>query len=63
MEPGELIMVSANSFDVMGARTCGLRGAYVNREGLPFEDTYQIYEPDVTVANFTELADALLKIH
>ena len=60
MEPGELIMVSANSFDVMGARTCGLRGAYVNRYGLPFEDTYDMYKPDATVINFTELADALL---
>lgn len=60
MEVGELIMVSANSFDVMGARTCGLRGAYVNRYSLPFEDTNPRYFPDVTVANFTELADVLL---
>ena len=60
MEVGELIMVSANSFDVMGARTCGLRGAYVNRYNLPFEDTYKRYLPDVTVDNFTELADVLL---
>jgi len=60
MEPSELLMVSANSFDVMGARTCGLRGAYVNRYDLPFEDTHEMYEPDVTVTNFTELADALL---
>ncbi|MCI0882420.1 MAG: haloacid dehalogenase type II, partial [Chloroflexi bacterium] len=60
MEPGEIIMVSANSFDVMGARTCGFRGAYVNRYDLPFEDTHKQYEPDVTVKNFAELADALL---
>ncbi len=60
VEPGELIMVSANSFDVMGARTCGFRGAYVNRYDLPYEDTQKQYEPDVTVQNFTELADALL---
>lgn len=60
MEVGELVMVSANSFDVMGARTCGLRGAYVNRYKLPFEDTHERYLPDVTVANFTELADALV---
>ena len=60
MEVGELIMVSANSFDVMGARTCGLRGAYVNRYSLPFEDTHPRYMPDVTVSNFTELADVLL---
>lgn len=60
MEPGELIMVSSNSFDVMGARTCGLRGIYVNRYNLPFEDTDARYEPDLTVRDFSEMADHLL---
>lgn len=31
----EIMMVSTNSFDVMGARMCGNRGAFVNREALP----------------------------
>ena len=56
-EVNECLMVSANSFDVMGARACGYRGAYVNRYNLPYEDTH--FQPDVTVNNFTELADAL----
>jgi FMN phosphatase YigB (HAD superfamily) len=51
-------MVSSNSFDVMGARACGFRGAYVNRYQLPYEDTP--YLPDITVADFTALAQALL---
>jgi len=59
LEPSELLMVSANSFDVMGARMCGLRGAYINRYDLPYEDTEARYLPDVTVTDFTELADAL----
>lgn len=59
LEPHELLMVSANSFDVMGARMCGLRGAYIDRYGLPFEDTEARYHPDVTVTDFTALADAL----
>jgi 2-haloacid dehalogenase len=50
-------MVSANSFDVVGARSCGMRGAYVNRYGLPYEDTP--YQPDVTAVDFLALADAL----
>ena len=58
MEVNELLMVSSNSFDVMGARTCGFRGAYVNRYDLPFEDTP--YLPDFTVKDFSELADALV---
>ena len=58
LEVGQCLMVSANSFDVMGARMCGFRGAFVNRYNLPFEETS--YVPDVTVSNFTELADVLL---
>jgi 2-haloacid dehalogenase len=58
LEPNEVMMVSSNSFDVMGARMCGNRGAFVNRYALPYEDTP--YVPDVTVKDFAELADALV---
>ena len=58
LEVNECLMVSANSFDIMGARACGYRGAFVNRYKLPYEDTP--YQPDVTVRDFTELAEALL---
>lgn len=58
LEPAACLMVSSNSFDVMGARMCGFRGVFVNREDLPYEDTP--YQPDLTVADFTELADVLL---
>ena len=58
LEVGECLMVSANSFDVVGARACGMGGAFVNRYRLPYEDTP--YLPDLTVQNFTELATALL---
>ena len=39
------MMVSSNSFDVVGARACGFRGAFVDRYGLPYEDT--AFQPDV----------------
>lgn len=58
LEVGECMMVSANSFDVVGARACGFRGAFVNRYTLPYEDTP--YQPDVIVNDFNELAEALL---
>ena len=51
------LMVSANSFDIMGARACGYRGAFVNRYNMPYEDTQ--YQADVIVNDFTDLADAL----
>ena len=57
LEVGECMMVSSNSFDVMGARSCGMRGAFVNRDRLPYEDTP--YQPDVTVSDFAGLAEAL----
>ena len=58
LEVNECMMISANSFDILGARSCGYRGAYVNRYELPFEDSH--FKPDVTVKDFTELVDKLL---
>jgi 2-haloacid dehalogenase len=58
LEVGECMMVSSNSFDVVGARACGFRGAFVDRYGLPYEDSP--FKPDVTVSDFAGLADALL---
>ncbi len=58
LETHECLMVSANSFDVMGARACGMRGAFVNRLNLPYEDSP--FVPDVTVTDFTQLADAIM---
>ena len=57
LDVSECLMVSANSFDVMGAKVCGYKSAFVNRYELPYEDSP--YLPDVTVADFTELADVL----
>jgi hypothetical protein len=36
-----------------------MRGAYVNRHRLPYEETP--YQPDVTVGDFAGLADALIR--
>jgi 2-haloacid dehalogenase len=58
LEVGECLMVSSNSFDVLGARACGYRAAYVNRYGFPYEDMPQ--RPDITVPEFGALASALL---
>ncbi len=57
VEPQQIMMVAAHSFDIMGARACGYRGAYVNRYRLPYEESP--YRPDVEVGDFLELADAL----
>jgi len=56
-EPAELLMVSSNSFDVVGARASGYRGAYVNRYDLPYEETP--YRADIETPDFFGLADKL----
>ena len=58
-EPSEIMMVAAHSFDITGARACGYRAAYVNRYGLPNEESP--YGPDFEVADFHQLAARLLE--
>jgi 2-haloacid dehalogenase len=57
LEPHRIMMVAAHGFDIMGARACGYRGAYVNRYRLPADESP--YRPDIEVRDFGELADAL----
>ena len=57
-EPGEIMMVAAHSFDILGAQACGFRAAYVDRYGLPTEVSE--YQPDIIVDDFVELASKLL---
>jgi hypothetical protein len=51
------MMVSSHSFDVVGARASGYRAAYVNRYGLPYDETP--YRFDVEASNLLSLADKL----
>jgi 2-haloacid dehalogenase len=54
---GQIMHVANHAFDCIGAQAQGMRGAYVNRRHRPYEDTP--YQPDLVVANFTELAEVL----
>ena len=56
-EPNELMMVSAHSFDAVGARISGYRAAYVNRYDLPYDETP--YRADVEARDFLDLAAQL----
>ena len=58
LEMGECLMVSANAFDVVGGRSCGMRGVYVDRYKLPYDD--RPFPPDAVVADFNGLAEELL---
>ena len=57
-EPHRLMMATAHSIDVMGARACGFRAAWVNRGALPFDETR--YLPDIITDDLAGLASSLL---
>ena len=57
LEPSQIMMVAAHSFDILGARHSGFRGAYVNRYDLPYDESN--YKPDFTTTSFLELCDQL----
>lgn len=50
---GQIRLVSSNPFDIVGAAAAGMRTAWANRAGQPF-DTLGT-EPDITVTSLAEL--------
>ena len=53
----EVLFVSANAWDAAGAKSFGLPVAWLNRTGVPWERLG--VQPDIEVADLTELADRL----
>jgi len=49
-----LWLVSSNSFDVIGAKACGLRAAWVKRDAKRAFDPWE-FEPDLIVHGLNEL--------
>jgi 2-haloacid dehalogenase len=56
--PVHILHVANHSFDCIGAKAAGMRAAYIDRRKRPFGDTP--HQPDIIVADFTELAEVLL---
>lgn len=54
---GLLRLVSGNAFDIAGAGAAGLRTAWVNRAGVPFDTIGR--PPEVIVSGLGQLPDAL----
>src|SRR4051794_19175980 len=53
--PDDVVFVSSNRWDVMGAKACGFRPVWVNRAGLPEE--YPDYPPVQVVHDLAAIAD------
>jgi 2-haloacid dehalogenase len=51
-------LISSNPFDVIGAKACGLRAAWVQRDPKRLFDPWE-FEPDAIVHSLTQLKDAL----
>jgi 2-haloacid dehalogenase len=53
----EVLFVANHAFDCIGAKAAGMRAAFVDRRRRPFGQWP--YQPDLTVADFSELAERL----
>jgi 2-haloacid dehalogenase len=51
------LFVANHAFDCVGARSYGMRAAFIDRRKRPFGETQ--HAPDLIVANFAELAEAM----
>ena len=55
---GDVRLISANPFDVIGAQSAGMRAAWIDRTGGNLFDALGT-RPDLVVGSLTELTDAL----
>jgi 2-haloacid dehalogenase len=58
-EPARILHVANHPFDCVGAKAAGMQAAYIDRRKRPFGATP--HQPDITVADFAELAELLLE--
>jgi 2-haloacid dehalogenase len=56
-QPQDVVLVSANAFDVIGARRFGCRTIWVDRRGSPWDELDAA--PDATVKTLAEVPGAL----
>mgnify|MGYP002761022250 FL=1 len=55
--PHEVTFVTAHTFDLVGAKAAGMRGAFINRHDNPYGGW--LHRPDVSVNGLNDLADVL----
>jgi 2-haloacid dehalogenase len=53
-----ILFVANHAFDCIGAKSAGMRSAFINRRGRPFGITP--HQPDITVPTMKDLADAIV---
>jgi len=56
-DPSSILFVANHAFDCIGAKSYGMRTAFIDRRKRPFGQTP--HQPDLVVADFAELAAVL----
>jgi 2-haloacid dehalogenase len=54
----QILFVANHAFDCIGAKSAGMRTAFIDRRRRPFGETP--HQPDILVSNMTELAAAIV---
>lgn len=58
VKPDQILFVANHAFDCIGAKSAGMRTAFIDRRGRPFGDTP--HQPDILVRTMKDLADAIV---
>ena len=53
----QILFVANHAFDCIGAKSAGMRTAFIDRRGRPFGETP--HQPDIFVPSMKDLADAI----
>lgn len=56
--PNEVLFIANHAFDCIGAKSAGMRTAFIDRRRRPFGGTP--HQPDIVVSDMAELADCLV---
>ena len=54
----QILFVANHAFDCIGAKSAGMRTAFIDRRSRPFGETE--HQPDILVPSMTALADAIV---
>lgn len=60
VEASEAVLIAAHPWDVHGARRAGLRGGWLDREGVPYPEVFE--RPDASGRDLPSLVRALLAL-
>src|SRR5215813_335978 len=58
LKPEHILFVANHAFDCIGAKSAGMRTAFIDRRRRPFGDTP--HQPDILVPTMKDLAEAIV---